>query len=76
MSSEQASFRLISPDVKLGDRVRIFSFTNLHGCEIGNSCKISSAMIGAGSVVTKNVPPRAVVAGNPARILRCLPDKS
>lgn len=28
------------------------------------------AVIGAGSVVTKNVPPFAVVAGNPAKILR------
>ncbi len=30
------------------------------------------AIVGAGSVVTKDVPPRAVVAGNPARILRYL----
>lgn len=32
------------------------------------------AVVGAGSVVTKDVPPRAVVAGNPARILRYLDD--
>ena len=31
-----------------------------------------NAIVGAGSVVTKDVPPRAVVAGNPARILRTL----
>jgi acetyltransferase-like isoleucine patch superfamily enzyme len=30
------------------------------------------ALVGAGSVVTKDVPPRAVVAGNPAKILRFL----
>ena len=28
------------------------------------------AIVGAGSVVTKDVPPDAIVAGNPARILR------
>jgi acetyltransferase-like isoleucine patch superfamily enzyme len=28
------------------------------------------AIVGAGSVVTKDVPPKSIVAGNPARILR------
>jgi acetyltransferase-like isoleucine patch superfamily enzyme len=149
----------IAPDVKLGKNVRIFGFTNLYGCEIGddvkigtfveiqkgakigNRCKISShsflcegvtledgvfighgvtftndrypratndegqlqgeedwkcvktlvksgasigsgstllcgitigerATVGAGSVVTKDVPSDAVVAGNPARVLK------
>lgn len=149
----------IAPDVKLGQRVRLFGFVNLYGCRlgddvkvgtfveiqkgavIGNRCKISShsficegvtledevfvghnvtfindrypratngsgrlqteadwacistlvkrgasigssatilcgvtigegAIVGAGSVVTKDVPPYAVVAGNPARLLR------
>lgn len=160
--SDQTLWRQIAPDVKLGRGVRIFGFTNLYGCEIGDDvkigtfveiqkgvkigrrCKISShtficegvtiedevfighnvtfindlfprstngqgrlqteadwecrptlvkrgasigssatllcgitvgehALIGAGSVVTKDVPPYAVVAGNPARILRYLP---
>ncbi len=31
------------------------------------------AFVGAGAVVTKNVPPRVVVVGNPARILRDVP---
>jgi len=39
--------------------------TILPGITIGQN-----AMIGAGSVVTRSVPPNAVVAGNPARIVR------
>ena len=35
------------------------------GIEIGEE-----AFVGAGAVVTKNVPPRVVVVGNPARVLR------
>src|ERR1700722_5787184 len=159
MNSTGQLLQKIASDVKLGRNVRIFSFTNLYGCEIGDDvkigtfveiqkgakigsrCKISShtficegvtleddvfighhvvftndlypratnaggqlqtdadwkciptlvkrgasigsgavllcgitvgenVMIGAGSVVTKNVPPDAIVAGNPARILK------
>ncbi len=157
-------FCVIAPDVKLGKNVKIFSFVNLYGCEIGDNtkigtfvevqkkafigrnCKISShtficegvhiednvfighnvtfindlypraatsegklqtdedwevvptfvkkgasigssatilagvtigekAIVGAGAVVTKDVPPYSVVAGNPARILRKIDDK-
>jgi acetyltransferase-like isoleucine patch superfamily enzyme len=44
--------------------------TILCGVRVG-----SESVIGAGSVVTKDVPPRAVVAGNPARVLRYLDDR-
>lgn len=158
MSEPHQVYQRIAPGVKLGKNVRIYDFTNLYGCEIGddvkigtfveiqkgskigNRCKVSShtficegvtledevfighgvmftndrfprstaadgrmqteadwkciptlvkrgasigsgatllcgitigenALIGAGSVVTKDVPPGAVVAGNPARII-------
>lgn len=159
MNNAEQPLQRIAPDVKLGQRTRVYAFTNLYGCElgddvkvgtfveiqkgakIGNRCKISShtficegvtiedevfvghsvtfindrfprattadgalqteadwkcdktlvkkgasigsgstilcgvtigerAIVGAGSVVTKDVPADAVVAGNPARILR------
>jgi len=39
--------------------------TLLPGIEIG-----ADALVGAGSVVTRDVPPRTVVAGNPARVIK------
>jgi acetyltransferase-like isoleucine patch superfamily enzyme len=49
------------------------------GASIGSGCTILSnltigenALVGAGSVVTKDVPPNTIVAGNPARVLRKL----
>ncbi len=165
MSLSPQLHQKIAPDVKLGKGVRIFDFTNLYGCEIGdevkigafveiqkgvkvgNRCKISShtficegvsledevfighnvtfindryprataangqlqteadwtciptrikrgasigsgatllcgitvgenAVVGAGSVVTRDVPAGAVVAGNPARVIKPLPPKA
>jgi acetyltransferase-like isoleucine patch superfamily enzyme len=35
-----------------------------------------NAIVGAGSVVTKDVPDNAVVAGNPAKLIKMLSDKT
>lgn len=47
------------------------------GASIGSGATIlpnvtvgENAIVGAGSVVTRSVPPNAIVAGNPARVLR------
>ncbi len=60
-----------------------FLNTNIHnGASIGAGAVIlpgitigKKAMIGAGAVVTKDVPPFALVIGNPARIIKILDDK-
>ena len=51
---------VIKDDVWIGERAII-----LPGVTIGRG-----AIVGAGAVVTKDVPDRAVVGGNPARILK------
>ncbi|OGR40281.1 MAG: acetyltransferase [Desulfovibrionales bacterium GWA2_65_9] len=53
---------------RIGERASIGSnATILCGVTVGEE-----AIVGAGSVVTHDVPARAVVAGNPARVLRLL----
>ena len=56
---------IIGNDVWIGERSIIKA-----GIKIGNGC-----VIGMGSVVTKDVPPYAIVAGNPAKIIRFRFDK-
>lgn len=51
----------IGCNVWLGEQVRI-----LPGMTIGDG-----AVVGANSVVTRDVPLRTAVAGNPARVIRC-----
>jgi acetyltransferase-like isoleucine patch superfamily enzyme len=51
------------------------------GASIGSGATIlcdvtigENAVVGAGSVVTKDIPPNTIVAGNPARIFRTIED--
>ncbi len=51
---------IIGSDVWIGRSAIVMS-----GVRVGNG-----AVVGAGSVVTKDVPPYAIVAGNPAKLIR------
>lgn len=62
MNAGAAAPVVISDDVFVGAEALI-----LKGVTVGEG-----AVVGAGSVVTKNVPPRTVVAGNPATVVRTL----
>lgn len=53
------------------------------GASIGSGATILSkvaigenSIVGAGSVVTHDVPPNVIVVGNPARVLRSIPSKA
>ena len=64
--SRNAATTLLPTLVKKGASIGA-NATILPGLTIGEG-----AMVGAGSVVTKDVPPRTLVVGNPARVVRAL----
>ena len=57
--------RQMKADTYIGDYCFIASGVILPGVHIGNH-----VIIGAGSVVTKDIPDNCIAAGNPARIIR------
>ena len=58
-------------DITIGDNVWIGgSVCVMPGVTIGNN-----AVIGAGSVVTKDIPENAIAVGNPARVLRYITEE-
>ncbi len=74
---------IIGDDVTVGHRVM------LHGCEVKNACLIGmsaaildgavigeESIVGAGALVTKNkkFPPRSLIMGSPAKLIRELND--
>jgi acetyltransferase-like isoleucine patch superfamily enzyme len=66
----EADWRVEKTLVKKGASIGSGS-TILCGVTIGEN-----AIVGAGSVVTKDVPPNAIVAGNPAKVLRFVPKET
>jgi acetyltransferase-like isoleucine patch superfamily enzyme len=56
---------ILEDNVWIGD-----SATVCKGVTIGKN-----SIIGAGAVVTKNVPPNSIFAGNPAKLVKTLEDK-
>jgi len=66
----EADWRCIATLVKRGASIGS-SAVLLCGITVGEN-----ALIGAGSVVTRDVPPDTVVAGNPARVVKSLAPKN
>ncbi|MDO9301373.1 MAG: hypothetical protein Q7T89_08315, partial [Anaerolineales bacterium] len=51
-----AEFARISPDVKLGQDVKIYAFVNLYGCEIGDESRVGTFVeIQKGAKIGKRV---------------------
>ena len=51
--------------VTIGKGVSVGHGAILHGCTVGDNC-----VIGAGSVVVKDIPSNTFAAGNPCRVIR------
>lgn len=70
-AEERANGGLIPKPITIGDRVWLCGNVSVvPGVTIGND-----TIIGAGSVVTRNIPSGVIAAGNPCRVLREITDK-
>jgi acetyltransferase-like isoleucine patch superfamily enzyme len=68
----QLAFPKAGRDVTIGTGAWIASHVIILGpCTIGDH-----AVVGAGSLVTRDVPPYTIVAGHPARSVRSIPHRS
>lgn len=68
--SQNISFKLITTWLEAGASIG-GGATLLPGIRVG-----AGATVGAGAVVTKDVPPGAIVAGNPAKIIKSTSEKA
>jgi len=75
---------IIADDVTIGHRVMLHGCTIEKACLIGMSCTIldgavigEESIVGANSLVTKNkiFPPRSLIMGSPAKVIRPLNDE-
>lgn len=75
--SQVGAYTFMGPKSYVGAYTRVESRAFIGQCSVLISGKAkhigSESLIGAGSVVTKPVPDKAIVAGNPARILKYKP---
>src|SRR6266571_3733492 len=67
--TEQRRALMKGPTIRRGARIGGGAIL-CPGIEIGEE-----AFVGAGAVVTRDVPPRKIVVGNPARVLRDVPEE-
>ena len=70
---------VLDPELRPQGWERVSPITIEDGVWLGGSVVVcpgvtigARSVVGAGSVVTKDVPPDVVVAGNPARVVRSL----
>lgn len=75
---------IIEDDVTIGHRVMLHGCTIKKACLVGMSATIldgavigEESIVGAGALVTKNkvFPPRSLIVGSPAKVVRTLSDE-
>ncbi len=68
--------RTYLPSVQFGEvHIKRGAYIGVHSIILPGVTIGEGAIVGAGSVVTKDVPPLSIVAGNPARLIRRLDGK-